>query len=99
MGWVSSIKMSTKTCRLFGAAGPVIGGGDDDGDFASLIQSMIAKALDTNSVKDTCDCLGLASDMGSRGQYFAAWGGVGDYIGSAEQNDWLRDQIWRRFTR
>ncbi|KAF4153154.1 hypothetical protein CNMCM6069_001116 [Aspergillus lentulus] len=47
----------------------------------------------------TAKLFGTASDRGSRGQYFATWGGSGDYIGSAEQNDWLRDQMWRRFTR
>jgi hypothetical protein len=58
---------------------------------------MSVKGFDMNSVTDTAKLFGMASDMGSRGQYFATWGGVGDYIGSAEQNDWLRDQMWRRF--
>lgn len=73
-------------------------GGGGSG-FASSMQSMSAKGLDINSVKDTARFFGMASDMRSRGQSFAAWGGVGDYIGSAEQNDWLRDQMWRRFSR
>lgn len=82
---------------LSGAAGPVIGGGG--GGFASSMQSMSANGLNINSVTDTAKFLGLASDIESRGQYFATWGGVGDYIGSAEQNGWLRDQMWRRFGR
>jgi hypothetical protein len=83
--------------RQFGGAGAIISAGG--GGFASSMQSMSAKGFDMNSVTDTAKFFGMASDMGSRGQYFATWGGVGDYIGSAEQNDWLRDQMWRRFSR
>ncbi|KAL2842505.1 hypothetical protein BJX68DRAFT_167531 [Aspergillus pseudodeflectus] len=83
--------------RQFGGAGAIVGGGG--GGFASSMQSMSAKGFDIKSATDTAKFFGLASDMGSRGQYFATWGGVGDYIGSAEQNDWLRHQMWRRFSR
>ncbi|KAL4736965.1 hypothetical protein BDV11DRAFT_163340 [Aspergillus similis] len=83
--------------RLFGGAGTVIGGGGRG--FANSMQSMSAEGFDINSVTDTAKFFGMASDVGSRAQYFASWGGVGDYTGSAEQNNWLRDQMWRRFSR
>lgn len=83
--------------RQFGDAGAIMGG--DGGGFASSMQSMGAKGFDISSVVDTAKFFGTASDKGSRGQYFATWGGSGDYTGSAEQNDWLRDQMWPRFAR
>ncbi|KAL3454409.1 hypothetical protein BJX65DRAFT_260468 [Aspergillus insuetus] len=82
-----------------------IGGGGAFADGAGVaswaggLQSMSSRGLDTNSVMDTAKFFGVGSDMASSGQLFDTWGGIGDYIGSVEQNEWLRNQMWQRFWR